>query len=86
MIADLKPYPEYRESGLPWLGKVPAHWEVRDELPFVFTGSAAHLLNMNSFTSPLVVQCSVPVRRACSFMMVLPFRFTVFVEPTVIRL
>ncbi len=26
MIADLKPYPEYRESGLPWLGRVPAHW------------------------------------------------------------
>jgi type I restriction enzyme, S subunit len=26
MIADLKPYPEYKESGLPWLGPVPAHW------------------------------------------------------------
>ncbi|MHC9543890.1 MAG: type I restriction endonuclease subunit R [Vulcanimicrobiota bacterium] len=26
---DLKPYPEYKESGVPWLGKVPAHWEVR---------------------------------------------------------
>lgn len=29
MIADLKPYPEYKDSGLPWLGQVPAHWEVR---------------------------------------------------------
>lgn len=29
MIADLKPYPEYKESGLPWLGKVPQHWDVR---------------------------------------------------------
>jgi len=29
MIADLKPYPEYRESGLPWLGKVPEHWKQR---------------------------------------------------------
>ena len=29
MIADLKPYAEYKESGLPWLDKVPAHWEVR---------------------------------------------------------
>lgn len=29
MIADLKPYPEYKESGLPWLGQVPAHWEQR---------------------------------------------------------
>ncbi len=29
MIADLKPYPEYKVSGLPWLGKVPGHWEMR---------------------------------------------------------
>lgn len=29
MIADLKPYGEYKESGLPWLGQVPGHWEVR---------------------------------------------------------
>jgi type I restriction enzyme S subunit len=29
MIADLKPYAEYKESGLPWLGRVPGHWEVR---------------------------------------------------------
>lgn len=27
MIADLKPYSEYRESGLPWLGRVPRHWQ-----------------------------------------------------------
>lgn len=25
----LKPYPEYKDSGVPWLGEVPAHWEVR---------------------------------------------------------
>jgi type I restriction enzyme S subunit len=25
----LKPYPAYKESGIPWLGKVPEHWEVR---------------------------------------------------------
>jgi type I restriction enzyme S subunit len=29
MITDLKPYAEYKESGLPWLGQVPRHWEVR---------------------------------------------------------
>ncbi len=29
MIDDLKPYPEYKESGLPWLGQVPGHWETR---------------------------------------------------------
>jgi type I restriction enzyme S subunit len=28
MIADLKPYAEYKESGLPWLGDVPQHWSV----------------------------------------------------------
>lgn len=29
MTGGLKPYPEYRESGLPWLGRIPAHWDVR---------------------------------------------------------
>ncbi len=28
MIADLKPYPDYKDSGLPWVGQVPAHWDV----------------------------------------------------------
>ena len=28
MIADLKPYAEYKESGLTWLGKVPTHWQI----------------------------------------------------------
>lgn len=29
MITNLKPYPAYKDSGVEWLGKVPAHWEVR---------------------------------------------------------
>ncbi len=29
MIADLKPYAEYRESGAPWFGDVPGHWDVK---------------------------------------------------------
>lgn len=29
MIDGLGPYPEYRESGLPWAPRVPGHWEVR---------------------------------------------------------
>ena len=29
MIADLRPYAEYKESGLPWLGLVPRYWEVK---------------------------------------------------------
>lgn len=28
MIADLKPYPKYRESGLPWIGQIPSHWDL----------------------------------------------------------
>lgn len=28
MIDDLKPYPEYKDSGVEWLGKVPGHWEM----------------------------------------------------------
>jgi type I restriction enzyme S subunit len=27
MIAGLKPYADYMDSGLPWLGQVPAHWK-----------------------------------------------------------
>ena len=29
MIADLKPYPEYKESGLIWLGQIPNHWKLK---------------------------------------------------------
>jgi len=29
MIDRLSPYPAYKDSGVPWLGKVPAHWGVR---------------------------------------------------------
>jgi type I restriction enzyme S subunit len=25
----LRPYPEYKDSGVPWLGEISAHWEVR---------------------------------------------------------
>lgn len=28
MIEDLKPYAETRDSGLAWLGEIPAHWTV----------------------------------------------------------
>ena len=29
MIAELKPYPEMKDSGVSWLGQVPANWDVR---------------------------------------------------------
>ncbi len=25
----IRPYPEYKDSGVPWLGKVPSHWQVK---------------------------------------------------------
>ncbi|MBV9998779.1 MAG: restriction endonuclease subunit S [Verrucomicrobia bacterium] len=28
MIHGLKPYPEYKPSGIPWLGEIPQHWEL----------------------------------------------------------
>lgn len=29
MVGRLTPYPAYKDSGLPWLGQVPGHWEMR---------------------------------------------------------
>ncbi len=29
MIYDLKPYPAYKDSGVPWLATVPEHWEIK---------------------------------------------------------
>jgi len=29
VIDGLKPYAEYKDSGLPWLGSLPAHWDIR---------------------------------------------------------
>jgi type I restriction enzyme, S subunit len=29
MISGLRPYPEMKSTGLPWLGDVPVHWDVR---------------------------------------------------------
>ncbi|MBI4205580.1 MAG: hypothetical protein HY527_11190 [Betaproteobacteria bacterium] len=28
-VARVKPYPAYKDSGVEWLGEIPAHWEVR---------------------------------------------------------
>ena len=29
MIAELKPYAEYKESDAPWFGDVPGHWDIK---------------------------------------------------------
>ena len=28
-MSDLKPYSAMKDSGVPWLGEVPEHWEVK---------------------------------------------------------
>ena len=33
MIADLKPYPAMKDSGVPWLGEVPKHCVVKHGKP-----------------------------------------------------
>jgi type I restriction enzyme, S subunit len=56
MIADLKPYPEYRESEGKWLGKVPSHWAVRRfkyilrEKDSRSAGGKEQLLRVSQFT------------------------------------
>ncbi len=35
MPTELLPYPAYRDSGIPWLGQVPAHWDVA-RIKFLF--------------------------------------------------
>src|SRR5665647_1828307 len=39
MIADLKPYPEYRASGIPWAGSLPAEWRT-ERAKWLFTKMA----------------------------------------------
>ncbi len=39
MMADLKPYPAMKESGVPWLGKVPKHWATLPKATTMFCGS-----------------------------------------------
>ena len=29
ITSDIKPYPTYKDSGVEWLGEIPAHWEVK---------------------------------------------------------
>jgi type I restriction enzyme S subunit len=56
MIANLKPYAEYQDSGLAWMGKVPAHWVVRrlkyivQELDSRSTSGQEQLLRVSQFT------------------------------------
>jgi type I restriction enzyme S subunit len=52
MIAGLDPYPDYNESGLPWLGRVPRHWKLR-RLRHLIKGRLTYGANAAAeFTNP----------------------------------
>ena len=42
-----KPYPEYRDSGVEWLGRIPGHWEVK-KLKYLCNKSAVYGANESS--------------------------------------
>jgi type I restriction enzyme S subunit len=56
MIAELKPYPRVKDSGVEWLGEVPEHWEVRRskyllrERDSRSVGGSEQLLRVSQFT------------------------------------
>lgn len=56
MIADLKPYPAMKDSGVPWLDAIPEHWEIR-RLKYVLrerdarsASGSEQLLRVSQFT------------------------------------
>ena len=54
MIANLKPYPAMKDSGVPWLGEVPEHWAVRRL-------KSAALLNPSKTESRSLLAADTPV-------------------------
>jgi len=52
----LKPYPEYKDSSLPWIGEVPEHWEMRRfkyllrEVNSRSTDGSEQLLSVSQYT------------------------------------
>ena len=57
-IGELKPYPEMKDSGVEWLGKVPEHWEVQraDRRLSV----VKHPVDPNEISDQQVVHYSIP--------------------------
>jgi type I restriction enzyme S subunit len=49
VIDELKPYPEYKDSGLQWFGQVPKHWNVQPAFG-VFSPNKEHNLGMKEKT------------------------------------
>ncbi len=56
VVLGLKPYSEYKDSGLPWLGRVPGHWDIRRikyllrEIDSRSTSGKEQLLRVSQYT------------------------------------
>jgi hypothetical protein len=63
MIAGLKSYPAMKDSGVPWLGEVPEHWELERAkcLSRKMAGIAGRSRNYH------VASISIAISSACSF-------------------
>ena len=49
-MSNLKRYPEYKDSGVPWLGEIPSHWEEKRMRFFVKTNPLKSELELNDDT------------------------------------
>ncbi len=58
MAATLKPYPTMKDSGVPWLGEVPAHWEVQRAARRLTV--VKRPVNPNEISDQQVVHYSIP--------------------------
>lgn len=56
MFDGLKPYPKMKDSGVPWLGEVPEHWDVRPlgRIGALFKGNGGNKGDEVAFGIPCV--------------------------------
>ncbi len=54
----MKRYPEYKDSGVPWLGKVPAHWEVTPA--YILASTTKRAVSVSKLKGLKVAHYSIP--------------------------
>lgn len=52
MSTGLKPYPAYKDSGVEWLGRIPAHWQVKPLKYFLRSPIAYGVLKPDKYDGP----------------------------------
>lgn len=65
MIADLKPYPTMRDSGVPWLGEVPVNAEEKLVLVFVHEVGGVDNATYRDLTGVETLRASAGLRHLC---------------------